>query len=53
MSAKLTTLGLRPATLLKKRLWCRCFPLNFAKYITEHLRRLFLQNVNPLVPGVP
>ena len=23
--------GLRPATLLKKRLWDRCFPLNFAK----------------------
>ena len=24
--------GLRPATLLKKRLWCRCFPVNFAKF---------------------
>ena len=23
--------GLRPATLLKKRLWYRCFPVNFAK----------------------
>ena len=23
--------GLRPATLLKKRLWHRCFPVNFAK----------------------
>ena len=24
--------GLRPATLLKKRLWHRCFPMNFAKF---------------------
>ena len=30
--------GLGPATLLKKRLWHRCFPLNF----TTFLRRLFL-----------
>ena len=29
--------GQRPATLLKKRLWHRYFPLNFAKH-------LFLQN---------
>ena len=34
--------GLRPATLLKKRLWHRCFPINFAKFLrtpflTEHL----------------
>ena len=37
--------GFRPATLLKKRLWHRCFPLNFAKFLrtpffTEHLRWL-------------
>ena len=32
--------GLRPATLLKKRLWHRCFPVNFAKI----LRAPFLQN---------
>ena len=32
--------GLRSATLLKKRLWHRCFPLNFAKF----LRTPFLQN---------
>ena len=32
--------GLRPATLLKKRLWHRCFPVNFAKF----LRTRFLQN---------
>ena len=30
----------RPATLLKKRLWHRCFPVNFAKC----LRTPFLQN---------
>ena len=24
--------GLRPATLLKKRLWHRCFPVNFVKF---------------------
>ena len=32
--------GLSPATLLKKRLWRRCFPVSFAKF----LRTLFLQN---------
>ena len=32
--------GLRPATLLKKRLWHRCFPMNFAMF----LRTPFLQN---------
>ena len=31
---------LRPATLLKNRLWHRCFPVNFAKF----LRTPFLQN---------
>ena len=34
--------GLRAATLLKKRLWHRCFPVNFAKL----LRNLFLQNIS-------
>ena len=39
--------GLRPATLLKKRLWHRCFPVNFGKFlrtpfITEHLWWLLL-----------
>ena len=38
---------LRPATLLKKRLWHRCFPRNFARFLrtpspTEHLRWLLL-----------
>ena len=39
--------GLRPATLLKKRLWHRCFPVNFVKFLrthffTEHLWWLLL-----------
>ena len=38
----------RPATLLKKRLWHSCFPVNFAKFLaipflTEHLRWLLLK----------
>ena len=38
-------LRLRCATLLKKRLWHRCFPLNFAKFLratflTEHFQWL-------------
>ena len=33
--------GLRPSTLLKKRLWYRCFLVNFAKF----LRTPFLQNI--------
>ena len=27
--------GLRPATLLKKRLWHRCFPVNFVKFLRK------------------
>ena len=34
--------GLRPATLLKKKLWRRCFLVNFAKF----LRTPFLQNTS-------
>ena len=34
--------GLRPATLLKKRLWYRCFPVNFVKFP----RTPFLQNTS-------
>ena len=39
--------GLRPVTLLKKKLWHRYFPVNFAKFLrapflTEHLRWLSL-----------
>ena len=37
----------RLATLLKRRLWHRCFPVNFSKFprtplFTEQLRRLLL-----------
>ena len=40
--------SLRPGTLWKKRLWHRCFPVNFAKFLRtlffiEHLRWLFLK----------
>ena len=28
--------GLRHATLLKMRLWHRCFPVNFAKFLRTH-----------------
>ena len=40
-------IDLRPATLLKKRLWHRCFLVNFAKFlripfVTEHLWWLLL-----------
>ena len=34
--------GLRSATLLKKKLWHRCFPVNFAKF----LRTPFVQNTS-------
>ena len=34
--------SLRPATLLKKRLWQRYFPANFAKFV----RTTFLQNTS-------
>ena len=40
---------LKSATLLKKRLWHRCFPVNFAKFLrksflTEHLWWLILKD---------
>ena len=34
--------GLRPATLLKKRLWYGCFPVNFVKL----LRTPFFKNIS-------
>ena len=42
--------GLRPATLLKKWLWYRCFPVNFVKFprtpfFKEHLRWLLLYSI--------
>ena len=44
--------GLKPATLLKKRLWHRCFPVNFAKFLRtpfliEHLWWLLLVVLKP------
>ena len=44
-----------PATLLKKRLWHRCFPENFAKFLKtphrkEHLQWLLLQIVYAFPP---
>ena len=44
---KLQAFGLRPATLLKKRLWYTCFPVNFVKFLRapffiEHLWWLVL-----------
>ena len=31
--------GLQPATLLGKRIWCRCFPVTFLSCIlVEHLQ---------------
>ena len=41
--------GLRPATLLKNRLWHKCLPVNFAKFLRipffiEHLWWLLLYN---------
>ena len=51
--------GLRPATLLKKRLWHRCFPVNSVKFLrtpfsTEHLRwlPLYLSNNKKKPPEV-
>ena len=47
--------GLRTLTLLKKRFWYRCFPVNFSKFlktpsITENLRWLLLKTpVNQLI----
>ena len=37
-----TLADLRPATLFKKRLWHKCFPVNFTKF----LRTPFLQNTS-------
>ena len=40
---------LRPASLLKKRLWHRCFLVNF----TEFLRTSFLQNTSGYITPPP
>ena len=46
---KLQASALRPATLLKKGVWHRCFPANFKKFLRttffiEHLWRLLLNH---------
>ena len=48
---------LRPATLLKSRLWHRCFSVNFVKilrtrFFIEHLRRLLLEEKNNMMGTV-
>ena len=44
---KSQAIGLKPPTIIKKRLWHECFPVNFAKFVrttflTEHPRWLLL-----------
>ena len=42
---KIQRISLRPATLSKKRLWHRCFPVNFAKFLSQNTSgRLLLQS---------
>ena len=47
--------GIRPVTLLKERLWHRCFPVNFLNFlrtpsVTEHNWQLLLKtSVNQLI----
>ena len=46
-------LGLRLTTILKKRLWHTCFPVNFVKFLrtpflTEHLWWLLLEELDRL-----
>ena len=38
----------RPATLFKKRLWHRCFPVNFAKFLRALLEDCFWTEINNL-----
>ena len=51
--------GLRPATLLKKRLWHSCFPVNFVKFLRtpffiEHLWWLLLEQYDfPVITTMP
>ena len=47
-----------PATLLKKRLWHRCFPVNFVKFLrtpflTEYLQWLLLVTIHAFVDSNP
>ena len=50
--------GLRSATLLKKKLWHRCLPVNFAKFLRAPFlqnisRRLLLKRVNTRTVSLP
>ena len=38
--------GVRPETLLEKRLWHRCFPLNFAEFLRTCVLQNQLQNTS-------
>ena len=54
---KLQASGLSPTTLLKKRLWHRCFPVNFVKFLrtlffTNHLWWLLLCMIKPFRPSL-
>ena len=40
--------GLRPAALLKKKLWHSCFPVNFVKYLRTH----FLENTSGTIASI-
>ena len=37
--------GLRPATLLKRRIWYRCFPVNFVKFLRTPLDDCFWRQI--------
>ena len=45
--------GLRPGTLLKQRVWHRCFPVNFANFFRtsilyqKHTKTCKIQKTNP------
>ena len=41
--------GLRPSTLLKERLWHRCFLVNFVKFLRTPLGHCFCKSLNRLV----
>ena len=41
---------LRPVTLLKKRLWHRCFPVNVAKFLRITFLTVYLQCLHPKKP---
>ena len=47
--AKFTEKHLRPATLLKKRLWHRCFPVNFVKFLRTPF---FAEHIWWLLPNI-